>query len=55
MIDHGVHPWDVAALLPIVEEAGGRMTDWRGNVTIDTPDTLASNGKLHDAVLARLA
>jgi histidinol-phosphatase len=54
MIDHGVHPWDVAALIPIVEEAGGRMTDWRDRVTIDTPDTLASNGKLHAAVLKHL-
>ena len=54
MIDHGVHPWDVAALVPIVEEAGGRMTDWRDNVTIDTPDTLASNGRLHAAVLTHL-
>ena len=54
MIDHGVSPWDVAALVPIVEEAGGRMTDWRDTVTIDTPDTLASNGKLHAAVLERL-
>jgi histidinol-phosphatase len=54
MIDHGVHPWDVAALVPIVEEAGGRMTDWRDHRTIDTPDTLASNGKLHAAVLNHL-
>jgi histidinol-phosphatase len=54
MIDHGVHPWDVAALVPIVEEAGGRMTDWRDRVTIDTPDTLASNGRLHPAVLRHL-
>ena len=54
MIDHGVHPWDVAALVPIVEEAGGRMTDWQDRVTIDTPDTLASNGRVHAAVLEHL-
>ena len=30
MVEHGVHAWDVAALQPIVEEAGGRMTDWDG-------------------------
>ena len=31
MIDHGVHSWDVAALIPIVEEAGGKMTGWNGS------------------------
>lgn len=51
MIDTGVHEWDIAALIPIVEEAGGRMTNWDNQVTIDRPDTLASNGKLHAEVL----
>ena len=30
MVEHGVHAWDVAAIKPIVEEAGGRFTDWDG-------------------------
>lgn len=51
MIEHGVHPWDVAALVPIVEEAGGRLTDWHGRRTIDRPDVLATNGRLHDVAL----
>jgi histidinol-phosphatase len=50
MIEHGVHAWDVAALKAIVEEAGGRFTDWDGNATIHRPDVLASNGRLHDEV-----
>jgi histidinol-phosphatase len=54
MIDHGVHAWDVAALIPIVEEAGGKMTDWKGKVDIEAPDSLASNGILHERILARL-
>lgn len=54
MIEHGVHSWDVAAIVPIVEEAGGRMTDWQGNRTIHRPDVLASNGRLHDEVLGFL-
>jgi histidinol-phosphatase len=54
MVDHGVHAWDVAAVLPIVEEAGGRLTDWDGNRTIHRPDVLASNGRLHDEALAIL-
>ncbi len=55
MIEHGVNPWDVAATKPIVEEAGGTFTDWTGVPTIHTPDVLATNGKLHQPVLAILA
>jgi histidinol-phosphatase len=55
MVEHGVHPWDVAAILPIVEEAGGRFSDWNGKVDIHAPDVIASNGKLHDEVLDILA
>jgi histidinol-phosphatase len=54
MVEHGVHAWDVAALKVIVEEAGGRFSDWGGTPTIHTPDCLASNGLTHDAVLAIL-
>jgi histidinol-phosphatase len=55
MIDHGVHAWDIAACKAIVEEAGGRMTDWQGGTSIDAPDVLATNGPLHDEVRAFLA
>jgi histidinol-phosphatase len=54
MAEHGVHAWDVAALIPIVEEAGGRMTDWDGGGDIHRPDSLASNGKLHAQALTIL-
>lgn len=54
MIEHGVHPWDVAALLPIVEEAGGQFSDWSGRRTIHSPDVLISNGKLHEEILTIL-
>jgi histidinol-phosphatase len=54
MVEHGVHAWDVAALKVIVEESGGRFTDWNGTPTIHTPDVVASNGRVHDAVLAIL-
>ena len=47
MIEHGVHAWDVAALIPIVEEAGGKMTAWDGTVDIFRPDVVATNGLLH--------
>jgi histidinol-phosphatase len=54
MVEHGVHTWDVAALRVIVEEAGGKFTDWNGMPTSDTPDCVASNGLVHEAVLAVL-
>ena len=51
MAEHGVHAWDVAAIKPLVEEAGGRFSDWDNTPTIHRPDVLASNGRLHDEVL----
>ena len=42
MVEHGVHPWDMAALKVIVEEAGGRYSDWDGNPDIYRPDVLVS-------------
>lgn len=55
MVDTGVHAWDVAALVPIVEEAGGTMTDWTGKRTIHRPDVIASNGKVHESAIQILA
>jgi len=46
--------WDNAALLPVIEEAGGRFTSWRGERRIDGGDAVATNGVLHDEVLALL-
>jgi histidinol-phosphatase len=54
MIEHGVHAWDVAALLPIVEEAGGRFTNWNDERTIHSPDVIASNGLMHAPALSLL-
>jgi len=46
--------WDCAALLPIVEEAGGTFTDWQGQATIDGGNAISTNGTLFDEVM-RLA
>ncbi|MCS6976172.1 MAG: histidinol phosphate phosphatase [Gemmatales bacterium] len=54
MLEYGVNPWDIAALKPIIEEAGGKFTDWDGNPTIHRPDVLASNGLVHAEVLRRI-
>ena len=55
MLDPRMNAWDCAALIPIVQEAGGRFTDWKGRVTIDGGDAVSTNGTLHDEVIARLA
>ncbi len=51
MADHGVHEWDIAGLQVIVEEAGGKMTDWSGGHDLKRPDVLATNGRVHEAAL----
>jgi histidinol-phosphatase len=51
MVDYGTHIWDVAALKVIVEEAGGRFTNWDGSCDLERPDCLATNGILHPAGL----
>jgi histidinol-phosphatase len=50
----GLSPWDVAALLVVVEEAGGRLTDLAGVARFDGGAAVATNGRLHDAVLGAL-
>jgi histidinol-phosphatase len=54
MLDPRMNPWDCAALIPILQEAGGRFSDWNGHVTIDGGDAVSTNGALHDAVVTRL-
>jgi len=47
-----LHPWDVAAGLLIVEEAGGRTSDFSGRESCASGrQTVASNGPLHEAML----
>lgn len=50
--EEGLRPWDIAAGILLVEEAGGRITDFKGGpVDLYNPLTLASNGLIHDAML----
>lgn len=53
-IDPKVSPWDVAPLLVIVEEAGGRATDFSGERTIYGGSLLSTNGSLHEPLLEAL-
>ena len=47
--------WDVAALIPIVTEAGGKLTDLDGRPAGDNTAAVATNGRLHENVLTALA
>ena len=46
MVDDRLNPWDVAALIPILGEAGGVYSDWRGRCSVDGTDGFASNAAL---------
>jgi histidinol-phosphatase len=54
MIECDLKPWDLAPLKVLLEEAGGRLTDFEGKPTIYSGTALASNGELHAAALAVL-
>ena len=50
MLDPVMSPWDAAALQPIIEEAGGRFTDWSGASTAFGGSVVATNGVLASVV-----
>lgn len=51
--EHNLQAWDSAAGFLIVEEAGGKVTDYKGNYYSPyQPHLLATNGKIHDELLA---
>ena len=53
-VDSVMHPWDIAALQVIVEEAGGRATSLGGARSIYATSLVTSNGLLQDAILQAL-
>jgi len=54
-MDPVVSLWDIAALIPIIEEAGGRWSTVSGVSDLDADSFVCTNGPLHDTVLAALA
>lgn len=54
--EFNLKPWDVAAGWLLVEEAGGRVTDVAGSsLDLSRPHALATNGRIHDQMLAAFA
>ena len=57
MTDPILNYWDLMALIPIIEGAGGKITDWYGNDVLTykgETGAIATNGLVHDAVVALL-
>jgi histidinol-phosphatase len=54
MVEADLSAWDLAGPLVVVEEAGGRMTTFDGHRSIHERSAVASNGILHEELLARL-
>ena len=50
MVETDLKTWDAAAPTLLIEEAGGRVTDFDGRRRIDSRTILATNGHLHDAI-----
>jgi myo-inositol-1(or 4)-monophosphatase len=54
--EFNLNPWDTAAGVLIVEEAGGKVTDFRGGpLQLNSRETLASNGQVHGALVSEFA
>jgi myo-inositol-1(or 4)-monophosphatase len=54
--ERNLSPWDVAAGSLIVQEAGGKVTDFKGNpFSVYTKEIVASNGLLHDSLLQTIS
>jgi histidinol-phosphatase len=54
MVEPDLWPWDAAAPMLLVEEAGGRATDFDGNRSVLNRTFLATNGILHDTIRSML-
>jgi histidinol-phosphatase len=53
-LETDLKPWDIAPVKILVEEAGGRLTDFSGRPTIYDGSVLATNGRLHEQALGLL-
>ena len=54
MLDPTLSYWDVAAVVPVIEGAGGRVTSWDGGNPLAQLSLIASSGTVHDEVLGTL-
>jgi myo-inositol-1(or 4)-monophosphatase len=54
--EQGLSPWDVAAGLVILNEAGGKYSTYNGDdFNLESPNIVATNGKIHRVLLRRFS
>lgn len=51
MLDPKMSPWDCGALLPVIREAGGTFTDWKGTSTVYGDEAIATNGHIYQELM----
>ena len=49
-----MHLWDIVALVPVIQGAGGVITSWSGGAPLEGDGIIASNPALHGQVLGML-
>lgn len=54
MLDPIMNPWDIAALVPVIQGAGGVITDWQGQAPWPARSTVAAPPDLHPHIIAIL-
>jgi histidinol phosphatase-like enzyme (inositol monophosphatase family) len=52
MIDPVMNLWDAAPLQTVIQEAGGRFTDWQGTPSVHSGESVATNGLVAEEVIA---
>ena len=54
MLDPIMNPWDILPIIPVIQGAGGVITDWNGKSAVEGTSCIAASPQLHGLVLAIL-
>jgi histidinol phosphatase-like enzyme (inositol monophosphatase family) len=54
MCDPIMNPWDIQALVPVIQGAGGVITDWQGKDPVEADSIVAAGPELHPQLIAAL-
>jgi len=54
MLDPIVNPWDFHGAIPIIQGAGGKITNWIGEEAAGSDSTVAASSEIHSTVLSFL-
>jgi myo-inositol-1(or 4)-monophosphatase len=54
MLDPIMNPWDLLALIPVIQGAGGTITDWQGNDPVNGDSIVAATPEIHKTIIQLL-